>query len=100
MVIFKSKTKLFPFKILQTGVKPIKTTKHNEANKRFIYPNKEIIRVIIFSAINLLSIKKKRVLSLYVRSTVNQRNYVIFMSYEGLFVRRNYAKLRKKIVIA
>ena len=28
-------------------------------SKRFIYPIKEIIRVIIFSAINLLSIKKE-----------------------------------------
>ena len=30
-----------------------------------------------------------------IRSTVNQRNYVIFMSYEGIFVRINYARVRK-----
>ena len=44
---------------LTTGSKASAAIK--ESNKRFIYPNKEIIRVIIFSAINLLSIKKEEV---------------------------------------
>ena len=37
------------------------------------------------------AIKKGANFSL-IRSTVNQRNYVIFMSYECIFVRINYAR--------
>ena len=48
----------------------------------------------------LLGDIKKRILFLYFISTVNQRNDVIFMSYEGLFVMTNYAIIRKKIVMA
>ena len=47
-----------------------------------------------------ISSQKKELIAPYFRSTVNQRNYVIFMSYEGLFVRTNYARVRKKIDIA
>ena len=43
---------------------------------------------------------KKGVNYSLIRSTVNQINYVIFMSYEGIFVRINYARIRKKIDIA
>ena len=43
---------------------------------------------------------KKGVNYSLIRSTVNQRSYVIYMSYEGIFVRINYARVRKKIDIA
>ena len=35
-----------------------------------------------------------------IRSTFNQRNYVIFMSYEDIFVRINYARLRIILFLA
>ena len=47
-----------------------------------------------------LTIKKEELIAPYFRSTVKQRNYVIFLSYEGLFVRINYARLRIYSAIA
>ena len=50
-------------------------TKSNGSSKRFIYPIKEIIKVIIFSAINLLSIRKE-LIAPYFRSTVNEMDLI------------------------
>ena len=45
------------------------------------------------------AIKKGAYYSL-IRSTENQKNYVIFVSYEGIFVRILYARVHKIFVIA